>query len=133
MASSTKLEDKLEGIENFRAWKYRIGLILEENDLSKYMKEEVAEPEEDEAKEKHKKDLIRAQRIIVDSIKDHLIPQVSSKKTLKDMYDALARMYEGRNINRKMNLRTQLKSTKMCQGESIQDYFTRVSQFKEKL
>ena len=121
MDRSTKLEDKLEGIENFRAWKYRIGLILSENDLTKYIKEEVAEPEEDEAKEKHKKDLIRAMRIIVDSIKDHLIPQMSSKKTPKDMYDALARMYEGRNITRKMNLRTQLKSTKMCQGESIQD------------
>ena len=49
------------------------------------------------------------------------------------MYDALSRMYEGRNIDRNMNLRTQLKSTKMCQGESIQDYFTRVSQFKEQL
>ena len=32
-----------------------------------------------------------------------------------------------------MNLRSQLKSTKMSQGESIQDYFTRVSQLKEKL
>ena len=42
-------------------------------------------------------------------------------------------MYEGRNINRKMNLRAQLKSHKMSHGESIQDYFTRVSQFKEKL
>ena len=42
-------------------------------------------------------------------------------------------MYEGRNINRKMNLRAQLKSTKMSHGESIQDYFTRVSQFKEQL
>ena len=39
MTSSTKLEDKLEGIENFRAWKYKIGLILEENDLDKYVKE----------------------------------------------------------------------------------------------
>ena len=75
MAPSTKLEHKLEGIENLRAWKYKIGIILEENDLAKYIKEEVAEPEEDEAKEKHKKDLIRAIRIIVDSIKDHLIPQ----------------------------------------------------------
>ena len=83
MAPSTKLEDKLEGIENFRAWKYRIGLILQENDLDKYIKEEVAEPDEDEAKEKHKKDMIRAQKIIDDSIKDHLIPQVSSKKTPK--------------------------------------------------
>ena len=81
MGPSTKLEDKLEGIENFQAWKYRIGLIFQENDLDKYIKDEVAEPEESEAKEKHKKDVIRAQRIIDDSIKDHLIPQVSSKKT----------------------------------------------------
>ena len=95
------------------------------------MKEEVAEPKEAEAKEKHKKDMIRAQRIIADSIKDHLIPQVSSKKTPKEMYDALSRMYEGRNINRNMNLRAQLKNTKMSHGESIQDYFTRVSQIKE--
>ena len=83
MAPSTKLEDKLEAIENFRAWKYRIGLILQENDLDKYVKEEVSEPEEVEAKEKHRKDMIRAQRIIADSIKDHLIPQVSSNKTPK--------------------------------------------------
>ena len=133
MAPSTKLEDKLEGIENYRAWKYRIGLILKENDLEKYIKDEVAEPEEAKAKEKHRKDLIRAQRIIVDSTKDHLISQVSSKKTPKEMYDTLAGMYEGRNINRKMNLRAQLKTTKMSHGESIQDYFTRVSQIKEQL
>ena len=51
--------------------------------FDKYVKEEVSEPEEAEAKEKHRKDMIRAQRIIADSIKDHLIPQVSSKKTPK--------------------------------------------------
>ena len=45
VAPSTKLEDKLEGIENFQAWKYMIGLILQENDLYKYIKDEVAEPE----------------------------------------------------------------------------------------
>ena len=32
-----------------------------------------------------------------------------------------------------MNLRAQLKSTEMSKGESIQEYFTRVSQFKEQL
>ena len=126
-ATSTNLEDKLEGIENLRAWKYCIGLILKENDIVKYIKEEVAEHEEDEAKEKHKKDPIWEMRVIVDSIKDHLIPQVSSKETPKEMYDALFRMYEGRNINKNMNLTAQLKSTKMSQGESIKDYFTRVS------
>ena len=60
-------------------------------------------------------------RIIADSIKDHLISQVSSKKTPKQMYDTLSRMYEGKNINMKMNLRAQLKGTKMSKGELIQD------------
>ena len=32
-----------------------------------------------------------------------------------------------------MNLRTQLKDTKMSKGESVQDYFIRISQIKEKL
>jgi hypothetical protein len=44
MSASTKLVDKLEGVENFRAWKYKIGLILEENDLAKFIKENVPDP-----------------------------------------------------------------------------------------
>ena len=52
-------------------------------------------------------------RIIVNCIKDHLIPQVSYNKTPKKMYDALSRMYEGKNINMKMNSRAQLKGTNM--------------------
>ena len=44
MVPSTKLEDKLEDIENFPAWKYRMGLTLKENVLEKYIKDEVVEP-----------------------------------------------------------------------------------------
>jgi hypothetical protein len=113
MSTSTKLVEKLEGIGNFCAWKYRIGLILVENDLSRFIKDEVEEPEDAVENVKHQKDSIKAQRIIADSIKDNLIPYVSSKKTLKEMFDALRKLYEGNNINQKMNLRTQLKNTKM--------------------
>ena len=133
MAPSTKLEDKLEGIENFLSWKYRIGLILKENGLEKYIEDEVAEPKEDEAKNKYEQDLIKAMRIIVDSMKYDLIPQVSSKKTPKQMYDAFSRMYGGRNTNKNMNLRDQLKGTKMSKGESIQYYFIRVSLDEDEL
>ena len=90
----------------------------------------MSDPKEDEGTKKYKKDMIRAKRIIADSIKDHLIPQVSSKGTPKEMFDAISRMYEGRNIKRNMNLRSWLKITKMSKGESIRKYFTRVSQFK---
>jgi hypothetical protein len=93
----------------------------------------VQEPEDVVEKAKHQKDSIRAQRIIADSIKDHLIPYVSSKKTPKEMFDALSKLYEGKNINRKMNLKTQLKNTKMQKGEMIQEYFSRISEIKEQL
>ena len=58
-------------------------LILQENDLDKFVKEEVKEPEEEEANSKHKKDMTIAKRNIADSIKDNMIPQVSSRENKK--------------------------------------------------
>ena len=93
MTNNTKLDEKLEGAENFRRWKYRIMLILEENGLEGFIKKKVAKPEEDEVKVKHKKDMIKAKRIKADSIKDHLIPHVSSRRTPKEMFDTLSNLF----------------------------------------
>ena len=119
MSHHANLDENLEGDDNFRAWKYRISLVLEENELDSYINEEVPVPEGDEAKALHKKKLVMAKRIIVDSIKDHLIPQVSPLKTPKEMFDALTKLFEGKNINRKMNLRNQLKNVKIQNAETI--------------
>ena len=113
MSHHTKLDEKLKGADNFRAWKYRIPLVLEENELDSYINGEVPVPEGDEAKALHKIKLVMAKRIIDDSIKDHLIPQVSSVKTPKEMFDSLTKLFEGKNINQKMTLRKQLKNVKI--------------------
>ena len=113
MSHHTKLDENLEGADNFRAWKYRISPVLEQNELDSYIHEEVPVPEGDEAKALHKKNMVMAKRIIADSIKDHLIPQVSSLKTPKAMFDALTKLFEGKNINWKMTLRNQLKNVKI--------------------
>ena len=60
-----------------------------------------------------KKNLVKAKKIIVDSIMDHLIPQVSSLKTLKEMFDSLTKLFEGKNINQNMTLRKQKKKWRM--------------------
>ena len=67
----------------------------------------------------HKKNLVKAKKIIADSIKDHLIPQVSSLKTPKEMSDSLTKLFEGKNMNRKMTLRNQLKNVKIQNAETI--------------
>ena len=105
MSHHTKLDENLEGDENFRAWKHIISLFLEENELDTYISGEVPVPKGDEAKSLHKKNLVKAKRIIADSIKDHLIPHVSSLKTPKEMFDSLTKLFEGKNINQKMTLR----------------------------
>ena len=58
---------------------------------------------------------------------------MSSLKTPKAMFGALTKLFEGKNINRKMNLRNQLKNVKIQNAETIQYYFTRVSRIKEQL
>ena len=67
----------------------------------------------------HKKNLIKAKKIIIDSITDQLVPQVSSLKTLK-MFDSLIKLFEDKNINQKMDLRKQLKNVKIQNAEHLE-------------
>ena len=87
--------------------------------MDSYINEEVPIPEGDEAKALHKKKLVMGKRIIADSIKHHLIPQVSSLKKPKAMFHALTKMFKGKNINRKMNLRNQLKNVKIQNDDVV--------------
>ena len=66
MSHHTNIDENIEGDDNFRSWKYRISLVLEENELDFYINEEVPVLEGDEAKALHKKKLVMAKRIIVD-------------------------------------------------------------------
>ena len=80
----------------------------------------------------HKKNLVKAKNIIIDSITNQLVPQVSSLKT-PNMFDSLTKLFEGKNIIQNMTLRNQLKNVNIQNAETIQSYFTRVSQIKEQL
>ena len=99
-----KLDENFEGDNNFRAWKYRISIVLEENELDTYISGVVWVLEGDEGKSLQKKNLVKATRIIAHFIKDHLISHVSSLNTPKNMFDSLTNLFEGKNINWKMNL-----------------------------
>ena len=72
-----KVVDRLEGASNFIPWKSRVLLLLEENDLLQFVKEKVPEPESKEDKPRWRKNDAKAKRILVDSVRDHLVPQIS--------------------------------------------------------
>ena len=60
----------------------------------------------------HQKNLVKAKNIIVDSVMDQLVPQFSSLKTPKEMFDFLTKIFEGKNIHQKMTLRNKIEEVK---------------------
>jgi hypothetical protein len=128
-----RVENILDGTGNFRSWKHRVLLILEENELLDHVNQVLPKQEEEEAKEKFKKKEVKAKRILKDSIKDHLIPSVLKLKIPKEILDALTRLYERKNIIRKLTLMHQFRNVMMNKSETVSDYFMRISLIKDHL
>lgn len=83
MMLSLNVENKLDGATNFRSWKTNIILALEEIDLHNQVNEVILEPKRAKEKVKYKKNKRNTKRILIDLIKDHLIPHVVQLNTTK--------------------------------------------------
>jgi hypothetical protein len=129
MTYSMKSENKIDGASNFRAWKTRIDLILAKNKVLDIVKGKIVEPKFEEGKEKELQNVaavekfrdsdINAMSIIVDSMKDHLIPYISDLDLSKKMYDALTNLFSIRNIGQVMSLKNELRDMKMNDDDNI--------------
>jgi hypothetical protein len=82
---------------------------------------------------KHKKNEANTKRIMIDSVRDHLIPHIVELKTAKEMYDALVGLFESKNTSRKLSLRNHLHCITMTTSDSVATYFMKVSQLKNQL
>jgi hypothetical protein len=143
MTYSMKLENKLDGASNFRAWNTRIDLILSKNKVLDIVKGNFMKPEFEEGKEKEPHNVatmekfkdgdINAMSIIVESIKQHLMPYISHIDSSNKMYDALTNLFSVRNIGQVMSLKNDLRDMKMNDDDSITSYFVRISQLRDQL
>jgi hypothetical protein len=108
--------------------------ILKENKIWSFVSTIVVVPSANPiALDLHEVKEAKARRLILDGVKDHLIPHLAEKKTAKEMWDALKNLYEAKNENRKMALKDKLHDTKMAKGESVSSYLTQVAQVKDEL
>jgi hypothetical protein len=81
----------------------------------------------------HNQKDVKARRIILDGVKDHLIPHLSGKTTTRDMWEALKGLFQSKNENRKMVLREKLIDTKMTGSDTVTTYLTRIRQVRDEL
>jgi hypothetical protein len=85
------------------------------------------------ALEKFKDNDINVMIIIVDSVKDHLIPYISHLDSSKKMYNALTNLFSVRNIGQAMSLKNELHDTKLKKDDHIASYLVRISQLRDQL
>jgi hypothetical protein len=79
-----------------------------------------------------KKD-IKAQSVILEVVKDHLIQHVSEKANSKEMYDALVSLFQSDNMSQKMILKTKLRECRMTNSHNVTSYLTRITQIRDQL
>jgi hypothetical protein len=114
---SGRAEDRLEGAANFNVWKLRITNILQEHDLEQYVTMVVEEPTNNAGRVAFKKSQTKAKRIIFDSIKDSIMPAMTSLMIAKDCMDTLANLYEKQAPSQKGTLKHKLKYLMMEKGK----------------
>ena len=104
------MEDGLDGARNFVPLKARILLVLEENELWDEVVNHTTthpivisngtiDPVALAAFNKN----IKARRIILDAVKDHVISHILSKDRAHKMWDALTGLFQISNENQKMH------------------------------
>jgi hypothetical protein len=134
MVASIRFEDRLDGISNYLQWKVRLSVVLKDTNIYNYVNSVVAAPATNPiALDSHEFKEVKAQRIILNGVKDHFIPHLAEKKTSKEMWDALKNLFKAKNKNRKMALKAKLHDTEMGKEESVSSYLTQVAQVKDEL
>lgn len=127
MVVGLRVEDRMEGISNFRSWKSRIVMILNEQDLKYHVLKYIMEPEGDREKSRHKKNEAITMRILMDSVKYHLVPIIASQESTKKMYDAPNTLFENENPSKIITLKDQLRQEKFTKDDSISTNFMKIA------
>ena len=120
-------EEKLYGSTNYNSWKARLTSILEENDLDDIVFNVIEEPTSNAWRLAYKRKQGKARRIIYDSIKESMMPNITALKTTKECYDALTNLYDKKAPNQKRVLKKRLRTLKLNKDESVGSFFTKIA------
>jgi hypothetical protein len=97
------------------------------------MQNTLLETATDEVKEERKEDDVKARKIIIYSVRYHLLPRISSLKKTYEMYEALKNMFESDNTLRALTLKGQIQSIKMTKGDTIVTFLMKMSKIRDQL
>jgi hypothetical protein len=94
MSLGLKKYDKLEGASNFVPWNLRLQMLMEEANIWEHAVKVVPKPVDPTQLATHYKEEAKAKRIILDTMKDHLISHIAKKMTGKDMFGDSVKLFQ---------------------------------------
>ena len=85
-----------------------MSFLLDEHDLKTFIDSVVPVPADPDPLKAYKKDMAKAKRLILNRVRDHVVCHIASKGTTKEMWDALATLYQGFSEQWKMFLQEKM-------------------------
>lgn len=75
----------------------------------------------------------KAKCMILDEVKDHVVPHIVEKETTREVWEALTTLYQGSSVQRKMLLENQLRQYQGQKGEEIGPFLLRLQGIRDQL
>ena len=77
--------------------------------------------------------MVRARRIILEGVRDHIVSSLHGKKNPIFMWKKLMDLYQNISDQRKLELKDKLRKIKMDKGKTIPKYLTKFTQCRDEL
>ena len=123
----------MDGASNFVISKARILAILDKHRIKDYALRTIVVLVDLDVNEKYEEAQAKAKCMILDEVKDHVIPHIAKKNTTREMWQTLTTLYQGSSVQRKMLLENQLRSYQMQKGEEIDPFLLRLQGIRDQL
>ena len=91
MVNHVRIEDRLDEASNFSSWETRLLIILREMELENHIETNLPMPANESEKATWKRHNNKAMKIIIDSVKDHILPSIANLKTAFDMFSTCSK------------------------------------------
>ena len=91
-------------VSNFAIWKAKILTILEEYGIRYHAENVLAVPTDADALKKFNENQAQVKHLIMDGVKDHVVPHIVEKKMTNEVWTILTKLYQGSSVPRKMLL-----------------------------
>ncbi|XP_065058046.1 uncharacterized protein LOC135685883, partial [Rhopilema esculentum] len=119
---------------NWPTWKFQMKHLLMAKDVWDHVDGTISLPDDNTtSRATYEKAKQKAMATLVMGIQSNLIYLVTSCETPKDLWDTLKAYFERDTIANKLFLKRQYFTSKMLEGQSVQDHLKRMKEIADKL